>query len=338
MLTFLAILTIFLYGLVVVLASIVPLRSRYSVYERTRRVKTGDAEMARDVQRETTADDVTGILRVLGALALVVFILLTLTAFGWLFGSLIAVAGVLLYGPLARVRPIHETSQQLYERIEHPVLDFITQHHGVFKFFRSVPRDVQGEVYIASREELVHTIEHLPTILSREEQQLIRHGLKFSSVMVESVMTPRSVMDVVQQEDLLGPLMLDELHKTGHSRFPVVDGDVDHVVGVLYIHNLLQLQDKKTHKASSLMTTPVYYIKENQTLDHALAAFLRTHHHLFVVVNEYRETVGILTLEDAIEALLGRKIIDEFDTHDDLRAVAARNPRGNNDPPKHTDV
>lgn len=220
----------FLYGLVVVLASVVPLRSRYSVYERTRRVKAGDTEVARDVQREETADDVAGILKVLGALVLVVFILLALTTFGWLFGSFIAVAGVLLYGPLARVPPIHETSQHLYERIERPTLTFITQHHGIFKFFRSVPRDVRDEAYIASREELVHTIEHLPTILSREEQQLIRHGLKFSTITVESVMTPRSVMDVVQQEDLLGPLMLDELHKTGHSRFPVVDGDVDHVV------------------------------------------------------------------------------------------------------------
>lgn len=330
--------TIFIYALLVVLTSIVPNRSRYSVFERTRRSKQGDADIAWDIQREQTADDVAGVLRVLAALVLIVFILLSLTTFGWLVGAVVAVAGVLLYGTLARLQPVHATAQHLYERLEHPVVQFVSQHHGVFKFFRSVPQGSAGDTYIASREELLHTVEQLPMLLSKDEQKLIRHGLGFSTVTVESVMTPRSVMDVVKQDELLGPLILDELHKTGHSRFPVIDGDVDHVVGVLYIHNLLQLHDKKTYKAAELMTTPVHYIHEDQTLDHALAAFLRTHHHMFVVVNEYRETVGVLTLEDTIEALLGRKIVDEFDTHDDLRAVAARNPRGNNEPKMHTDV
>jgi CBS domain containing-hemolysin-like protein len=86
------------------------------------------------------------------------------------------------------------------------------------------------------------------------------------------------------------------------------------------------------------MKPRVLYIREDQTLQHALAAFLRTHHHLFIVVNEFRETVGLVTLEDVIEALLGRKIIDEFDAHDDLRAVALRNPRDNNEPEKGQDV
>jgi CBS domain containing-hemolysin-like protein len=84
--------------------------------------------------------------------------------------------------------------------------------------------------------------------------------------------------------------------------------------------------------AEKAMEPRVFYIKEDQSLGHALAAFIRTHHHLFIVVNEFRETVGLLSLEDTIEALIGRKIVDEFDTHEDLRAVAARNVRGNNHP------
>ena len=82
----------------------------------------------------------------------------------------------------------------------------------------------------------------------------------------------------------------------------------------------------------------VFYIHELQTLDHALAAFIKTHHHLFVVINEYRETVGILSLEDVTEALIGRKIVDEFDAHDDLRKVANHNPHKLNSAPHHTDV
>lgn len=330
-------LTIIIYLVVVVCASIVPLRSRYSAYERTRRQKQGEENIDKDVQRDATQGDIAGILRVVGALALVIFILLSLTTFGWLYGTVTAVAGVVCYGAIARLLLVHNLSQNLYMRYESQLLDFVVRHQNIFRFFRTVPSDTTIE-RIGSRDELVFTLENLPGILNKEEQRLLVAGLQFGNQRVESVMTPRSVLDVVKDSDTVGPLLLDELHKTGHSRFPVVDGDVDHVVGVLHIQNLLKLQDKKTHHARDVMTTPVYYIKGSQTLSAALAAFLRVRHHLFVVVNEYRETVGILTLEDVIEALIGRKIIDEFDTHDDLRAVAARNPRGNNEPAKHTDV
>ncbi len=318
-------------------ASIVPLRSRYSPYERTRRQKEGEADIAKDIQRDATSSDIAGVLRVVGALALVIFILLALTTFGWLYGAIAAVAGVLCYGALARIPLIHDATQQIYLRYEPKLLSFVERNQKVFRFFRTVPAD-NPITRIGSRDELVFTVENLPRILSKEEQRLLVSGLQFGDKQVESVMTPRSVLDVVKKSDTVGPLLLDELHKTGHSRFPVVDGDVDHVVGILHIQNLLRLQDKKTHHARDIMTTPVYYIKESQTLSAALAAFLRTHHHMFIVVNEYRETVGVLTLEDVIEALIGRKIIDEFDMHDDLRAVAARNPRGNNEPAKHTNV
>lgn len=339
MFTIMIILTILLYLVVVMSASVVPRHSRLSVFERNRRSKTGDKDASIDEDREKTAEDISGVLRVIGALALVVFILVVLTTFGWLFGALVAVAGVLSYGSVARFRPIHDASQRLYERYEMAIIKFILQYHHIFKLFRGVPQQHDRDnIYISSREEFLYTVDHLPMLLDKHERKLIHHGLEFATVTVESVMTPRSVMDVVKSDDLLGPLLLDELHKTGHSRFPVIGEDVDHVLGVLYIHNLLQLGDKRTRKASELMTTPVHYIKENQTLDHALAAFIQTRHHMFIVVNEYRETVGVLTLEDTIEALLGRKIVDEFDAHEDLRAVAARNPRGNNEPEQHTDV
>jgi len=69
-----------------------------------------------------------------------------------------------------------------------------------------------------------------------------------------------------------------------------------------------------------------------------LAAFIDTRHHLFIVINELRETVGLLTLEDVIEKLIGRRIVDEDDNHEDLRSIAARNAAGNNIPEDHVDV
>jgi CBS domain containing-hemolysin-like protein len=175
-------------------------------------------------------------------------------------------------------------------------------------------------------------------LLSSDERKLIVNSLSFGEQLVSSIMTPKSMIDTISKSEFLGPLMLDELHKLGHSRLPVIDGDIDHVVGVLHLKSLLALDLKKSVTAEKAMEPRVFYIKHDQRLQHALAAFLRTHHHLFVVVNEYRETVGLLTLEDTVEALLGRKIIDEFDAHEDLRVVAMRNPRGNNHPAKREDV
>ena len=86
------------------------------------------------------------------------------------------------------------------------------------------------------------------------------------------------------------------------------------------------------------MDKKVYFIRQDQDLEHALHGFLRSHHHLFVVINEYRETVGLLSLEDVIEALIGMKIVDEFDQFDDLRAVAGRNPRKNNHTAQARDI
>jgi CBS domain containing-hemolysin-like protein len=240
---------------------------------------------------------------------------------------------------VARLIAVQARSQKLYQQYEVHILNFVEKFAGAFKIVRgAAPRTTQAK-QLDSREELQHMVAQAGSLLAADEKKLIEHGLKFDSREVSEVMTPRGVIDSINGSELLGPLVLDDLHKTGHSRFPVIDGDVDHVVGMLYIQNLLTLgADKKSVTASSAMESRVFYIREDQTLQHALAAFLRTHHHLFVVVNEFRETVGLLSLEDVIEALLGRKIVDEFDAHDDLRAVAMRNPRGNNHPAKREDV
>lgn len=181
-------------------------------------------------------------------------------------------------------------------------------------------------------------IEESGVVISADEKKLLVNGLGFASKTVEQIMTPRGVVETIAKDELIGPLTLDELHRTGHSRFPVIDGDIDHVVGVLHIKELLTSFDKKSQTAEKAMERKVFYINQDQTLDHALAAFIKTRHHLFVVVNGYRETAGIVSLEDVIEALLGREIVDEFDIHDDLRVVAARNARTNNNPPHGTNV
>ena len=329
--TFLIIVLIILFLLMVMIASVRPHYSQLSLFELERRAEMGSSEAVSVLRRERLLPDIESLQRVVVALLLVIFVVLSVVAFEWFFGILVSVVVALEYAAVARLGFIQTRVNRLYVAYEAHLLRFVEKFAAVFKFIRSAT-PAQPVAILSSKEELHHLIAESGGVLSPDERKLIENGLGFENRLVSEVMTPRSVIDSVNKLDHLGPLLLDELHKTGHSRFPVTSGDIDHVVGMLHIHDLLTIDAKrKSTSVEKAMEPRVFYIKEDQTLQHALAAFLRTHHHLFVVVNEFHETVGLLSLEDVIEAMLGRKIIDEFDAHDDLRMVAARNPRHNND-------
>lgn len=335
---FMLIVCVVVFGLLVLVAAVRPVRSELSNFELKRRQAAGDEAAKETLRRERLLGDIESLQRVVVALLLVIFVSVSVATFGWLLGIVIALVVALEYGAVARWPQASGQAAKLYGKYEPRLLGLVARFPGAMKFIRNAGIET-SEPQLDSREELVHLVEGSRGILSIDEKKLLTHGLGFGSRGVREVMTPRGVIDSIEKTELLGPLALDDLHKTGHSRFPVTDGDLDHVVGILHIHDLFTLDTKKgSVTAEKAMEPRVFYIREDQTLQHALAAFLRTHHHLFVVVNEFRETVGLLSLEDVIEALLGRKIMDEFDAHDDLRAVAKRNPRGNNHPEKHENV
>ncbi len=319
------------------LASMRPRRSVLSRFELERRKELGNEGAADELRRECMLDDVMSLGRILEALFLVFTVLASVAAFGPIVGVIVALVVALTYGRIAQFEFVHNISQRMYEQLEPGLINFVEKHPQVSRVLKSVTTET-GEPLISSREEFAHVVQRATMVLSSDERNLIVNSLEFDNKTVEQIMTPRGVVETVSVTDVLGPLLLDELHRTGHSRFPVIDGDIDHVVGTLHIKDLLTLRDKESGTAAQAMDKKVYYINQDQSLKHALNAFIKSRHHLFVVVNGYRETVGIVTLEDVMEALLGHKIVDEFDLHDDLRVVAERSAKSNNNPPDHTDV
>lgn len=312
-----------------------PERPTLSKFELKRRA--GDRKDDVELRRYEQYDNVATLLRLCGTLLLVIVILLCVVAWGWLLGVVVGVVTILVYGAAAHLSPVKALARVIYRRIEPHVLTVADRTSVILGLLRDyIPAPEYTSV--SSREELIHVTEQSTNALSVDERRLVVHGLTFGNRLVSEVMTPRSVIDTVAHDELLGPLTLDDLYKKGHSRLPVVASDIDHIVGILYVQDLLVASAKKTSTVAEAMEKKVFYIREDQTLRHALSAFLKTHHHLFIVVNEYRETVGVLSLEDVIEALLGQEIVDEFDAHDDLRKVAERNPRDNNRPDERTDV
>jgi CBS domain containing-hemolysin-like protein len=134
-------------------------------------------------------------------------------------------------------------------------------------------------------------------------------------------MIPVSSVYFISQEEKLTPIVLDEMHKSGFSRFPVFSGNHQHVVGTLYIKDAINLTGQKSVK--EMMQKEVFYIHEQKSLQYALKAFIKTKHHQFIVVNSFEEITGVISLEDVLEQVLGSNLMDEFDNFEDLRAVAS---------------
>ena len=306
-----------------------------SPFELKRRAESGDGDAQKMDARENLLPRLQTLRRIIEAVCLVLATALTIVVFGWVFGTIIASLLSLLVGTIARLRPVMRLAAAFYEPREQPLLDVVSGWKWL-DWFRGVTQGGRDMV-ATSKAELGYIIGRSAGVLTRDELLRVQASLALDTHSVEDVMTPVSVVEVADVHDSLGPLVLDSLHKTGHSRFPVINGDVHHIVGILYLHDIINLKSAKA-TVKEAMDPRVHYIHENQSLEHALHGFLKTHRHLFVVVNDYRETVGVLTLEDVLETLLGKKIVDEFDRYDDLRAVAESNPRKNNLPKGKTDI
>lgn len=161
--------------------------------------------------------------------------------------------------------------------------------------------------------------------IEKSELDIAKHALTYGDKTISDVMTPRRIVHMISVEESVGPVFLDELYKTGFSRFPVYDGKPEHIVGTLFLKDLVRAS---THgSVRDHMEKHVYYVHEDQSLHDAFQAILKTHHQLFIVVNSFEEYVGVISMEDVLEAMIGKLIVDEFDQYDDLRAVAARAAR-----------
>jgi metal transporter CNNM len=180
---------------------------------------------------------------------------------------------------------------------------------------------------IYSKKELMQIIEEHShsqhSDVDDDEERIVRGALTFGEKRVHDVMTPRSVVVAVESSTKLDKKQLDLLRAAGHSRFPVYHETVDNMIGTLYWRDLVGADtSKKT--AGELCNKKVYYLNDQDKLDDALNAFLKTKRHLFVVTNEFEEVQGVASIEDILEEIIDEEIVDEFDRYEDMREVARK--------------
>lgn len=158
-------------------------------------------------------------------------------------------------------------------------------------------------------------------IINEQESDVIENILKLKKSKISDILTPRSVVFALEKSTSVEEMMqMDEIHR--FSRIPIYDETIDHIVGVVMGKNIFkQALIDKSKLAQDLMK-PVFSVHENIPVSYALDLFVKRKEHIFVVLDSYEQTEGILTLEDCIETVLGVEIMDEADTTADMRALA----------------
>lgn len=182
----------------------------------------------------------------------------------------------------------------------------------------------QGPDSAVSREEVIVTAELSADegAIRQKESTIIKNLLMLDNMKVADIMTPRSVMYAYQSGITVGEVV--QQHKPiRFSRIPVYKDNVDHIEGIVHRYKILEevSHDRDNVKIDDLML-PVHAIPGNISVAAALDQFIKRHEHVFIVIDDYGSTTGIVSLEDAIETLLGVEILDEFDSVADLRQLA----------------
>lgn len=175
-----------------------------------------------------------------------------------------------------------------------------------------------------TEKDLIQVLKRTPkSVLSDREREIIAAAMGFQTTKVETVMLPRTEITFVKDDEVLGPLVLDRLYKSGYSHFPVVNRQKQ-IIGVLHTQALTSLEIRETDQAKKFLDPHVYYVRTDYSLEQALAAFLRTNCYFFLVINPEAKVVGLLTYEMLVEFLLGGDVDDGFTGDSEIAAVAHR--------------
>lgn len=184
----------------------------------------------------------------------------------------------------------------------------------VIKFLNFIPM-LTGKIKSKSKiteEELMTFVEVVEEEgeIGKEEKELIHNIFEFDDTNASEIMTPRADMFVIEAGE---KLRLEDTVKSGFTRVPVIEGDIDHVIGILNIKDLFIRQPARGEEIDvrKIMRKP-YFVPEYKKLDSLLQQFKKRKDHLAIVIDEHGGVSGLITLEDALEEIVG-EISDETD-------------------------
>ena len=162
------------------------------------------------------------------------------------------------------------------------------------------------------REQLIELLRgsHERNLLDSDALAMIEGVLQVSEMQARDIMVPRAQMDVIDIRDAPARF-IPTVIETAHSRFPVVEGDKDKVIGILLAKDLLRYYAGEEFDVRDMLRLAVF-IPESKRLNVLLKDFRAARNHMAIVVDEYGGVSGLVTIEDVLEQIVG-DIEDEYD-------------------------
>ena len=173
-----------------------------------------------------------------------------------------------------------------------------------------------------SKAELIDTLADAVdnAVIDAESRGMLEGVIRMSDMTAGDVMVAARRVDAL---DIQAPfqMLLNTVIETGHSRFPVYEGERDNIIGILLAKDLLKLQRAPELNVRALLRPPVF-VPESKGLNDLLREFRGTRNHLAIVIDEFGRVAGLITIEDVLEEIVG-EIEDEFDEVGDNGAIFA---------------
>lgn len=154
------------------------------------------------------------------------------------------------------------------------------------------------------------------------ESKIIKNLINFNSVSAKDIMTPRTVMKMTDENQSLGEYF-SKNKDSQFSRIPVFKSTTDNITGYILKDDLLKslAEDKHTLKISDIKRE-IIVVEKNIPIPSIFEKFIETKEHIALIVDEFGAAIGLVTMEDVIETLLGIEILDEQDRHEDMQQLA----------------
>ena len=164
-------------------------------------------------------------------------------------------------------------------------------------------------------------------VLDEKESDVIENILLLDKIKIEEILTPRTVVFALDGNRSVKDIVKSEPNIFKFSRVPVFDKNIENITGMVMTKRIFKQALEDDSVALKSIQKDIFKINENIPVSMALDLFIKKKEHMFLVLDSYDQTEGIVTLEDCVETILGVEIVDESDSDADMREVAKQKMR-----------
>ncbi|MDB2561987.1 CNNM domain-containing protein [Sulfurimonas sp.] len=184
----------------------------------------------------------------------------------------------------------------------------------------------KGDAHTLTKEELLESMfmSEDEGVIDEKESDVIENILNLDNIKISEILTPRSVVFALDETMSIQEVIDTQPNIFKFSRIPIYKDSIEDVTGIVLTKKLFEQALKDGSVSVSTIKKDIFSLNENIPVSKALDMFIAKKEHMFLVMDNYDQTDGIITLEDCVETILGVEIVDESDTTVDMRELAKR--------------